>query len=647
MRFRNKVLARWHVTSPSPGWSVILAVLAALGVAAWGTPVSAQTTPKPEIVEARVVGEVSRAVRVTVRSPKPAAGTLSCQCGHTSLRVDLPTGGEKTVWLPLDSSFSSFAPGRILWDLPGNNDPEFPVSSQIGNPALAVLPSALGSRSAPGSVSARGRVIVDVFQLSLDDIEQRPWLLGSFAILSTTAKEFSSLSGDGQRSVLGWVERGGELLIDDGGSVPGISQQPSDTRNALIGSGVVRRTANGVRTGQWESVLLPPTRSPEPSNSFSRSPISLKSAVKLAPGGALLAGLLVYALGVGPVAYMLGRRRRQPMLMWVAVPLTALVTTLGVLGIGLALRSTARDQFVAFRLQGALSDRVTIARAVVEGSKATRIRVPAGWAVDGDDVKVELGTVSTATVDLPPGGLSEVRFTGTTKPSAALVTAALKPDGTLTVTNVSSSPLRNVFAINRSAGQIGRVDIRDLAVGDSVDIPFVPTPSYSSTADEREREALAMMALDAGAFAQNRVVVIVEVEPKALSGVPTILTNSARAKREFVGTIATTNGPRISRLFQTDGTLTVVRVDVSPGSSYSFQSILPGDTVWIDGVETGIGDGPVPAGAIQNGAIVARSQNGTVTESAKSPESAGTSDGTSNGTSNGTSDGTSDTEFVQ
>lgn len=596
--------------------AIVLAIVWALGGAGRA---GAQTPAGPEVVEVKVVGSSTLVARVTVRSPKPVAGNLRCTCSQVSTRVDLPTGGEKSVWLPFGAVDPYFS-GQVVWDIPGAKDPEAQVavtrSGSTYTAALAVLPSALGSRAAPSSVSTRGRAILDVIELTPDDIEQRAWVLEGFAALATTSKELGSLSQDGRTAVLGWVERGGELLVDDNDPVPGISEQPTDDRNAFVGLGIVRRTANAIRTGQWETAMLPPTRPTVLNSVPTRRSISLKSAVRLAPAGALLAGLLVYALGVGPLAYMLGRRRNRPMLMWVAVPLTAAVTTAGVLGIGLALRQTAQDQYVLFRLHGRIADRATVARAVVEGSSANRLRVPTGWTAAGEDVKVEVGTVSTASVDLAPGGLTEVRFNGDAAPTPAPFTVQYDANGTLTVTSTAASTLTNMFVIAQGFGQLGRTDLPDLAPGASNSVVVPVTPTYTGSSLDGERESLAAMAQDAGIFGHNVVVVIAEISPRPAAGVPASLTKNAKALREFAAVAAIPSGPRVTRSGDVNTTANLMRVDIPISTdTVALVNTSFDDVIWVNGTEVAATDGPVPAGAIQNGAIVLRSQTAGVVES--------------------------------
>lgn len=600
------------------------AILSSMTMLLGAGDASAQTQPAPEIVEVKVIGSTSQVARITVRSPRSVSGIVRCDCAKVSIRVDLPTGGEKSVWLPFGNT-DPYSYGQVVWDVPGAKDPEAPTGGQtLRNSAVAVLPSALGARTAPTSVSARGRVILDVVELTPDDIEQRAWLLDGFAVVATTSKELRSLSEDGRRSVFGWLERGGELLVDDADPVPDIAVQPTNDRNAFIGLGTVRRTANAIRTGQWESVMLPPIEQPWVGPTHDLGSLTLKNAVKLAPAGALLAGLLVYALGVGPLAYMLGLRRNQPMLMWVAVPLTAVVTTVGVLGIGFALRTTAKDQYVVFQLQGVHANRTTVARAIVEGGSNSRVRIPAGWSVRGQLVKLEVGTPSVASVDLPPGGLTEVRFIGDTAPSAQRLTATLDAARTLTVTSTGTA-LRNLFAVERTPNQSGGnqfnvMPLANVAAGGNTTAAVNTAPIYGGSDLDQERQVLAAFAAESGAFGPGSVVVVAEIDGNP-AGIPSVLTKNARSLRTFVAAAAAP--PALPRTADWVGG--VVRIDIPQGmNSVGLSGTAPTDTIFVGSDEVPVFDGPVPAGAIQNGAIVLRSETAVVVETVAVVENAST-----------------------
>jgi hypothetical protein len=312
---------------------------------------------------------------------------------------------------------------------------------------------------------------------------------------------------------------------------------------------------------------------------------------------------------------MLGRRRNRPMLMWAAVPLTAMVTTVGVLGIGFGLRRTASDQYVLFRIHGQTADRTAVLRAMVDGSSPKSVRIPTGWTAEGELVKVDVGTVSTASVDLPPGGLTEVRFSGDTAPTPAPFTASVDNVGNVTVTNTSSSTVRRLHVVTGAGNQVAWMALPDLTAGGSTTVPFNPIPAYGSTASEDEQLAITMLALENTLLTTSAVVVIAETDAQPSPGVPSTLTNNAKATRQFAAVSALPSGARITRSPDPNGNGGLSRIDLPLGASaFTLTNVSAGDAILIENNEIPISNGPLPPEAITNGAIVLRSITATVIE---------------------------------
>jgi hypothetical protein len=601
----------------------------------WLTPqtAQAQTNAKdPEIVEAKQFAGNQAVARVTVRSPKPVNGTLRCDCSNGAIittRLELPTGGEKTVWLPL-GPIAAYEIRTLVWDIPGSKDPSSPVSfsppsggSGTGSAAMAVLPSALGARKAPNTLSARGRGgSLDVAELSVDDVEQRGWVLEGFSVVATTSKELNTLSNEARLSVFDWVSRGGELLIDDDDPIPLIGKQPTATRNAFVGRGIVRRTSNATRTGQWETVMLPARNAS--ANIFNNGsggeiPISLRSAVKFAPVGALLAGLLVYALATGPVAYSLGRKRNKPLLMWIAVPLASVLTTAAVLAIGIALRRTAHDQYVVFTSHG-VADHTTIARAVTEGSGAQKLKVPLGWTASSSDIKLDVGVGITSSVDLRPGQIKEIRFGGSTASSPAPFEVSLVGDQ-FTIKNVGNKTLTNVTGVSTQNGQIMIQSFKDIAAGGSISELSNPTPYYFNsfgTADDRDAAAITSLVQSNGIAVDGSWVIVAETAEAPTgsansSGIPNQLTSNAKYLRSFHAITVQLDGPRLTvgpSLNQpTPTSLHRYDLGAEPDGDYVLAGIGYDDKIWIGDQQMQASNGPLPDGAIQNGVVLVEGQN--------------------------------------
>jgi hypothetical protein len=616
------------------------AVLAGLGL----SPASAQSKAKgPEIEEAIRFGRTTSVALVTVSSPKPVAGVLnltsySSQNSLISVPLELPTGGTKSVWIPL-GRLDQYGGATVEWDVPGKADP----SSQIGygsnlssESSIAVLPSALGSRQAPSSVSApvRGGVF-GVATLSLDDIEQRSWILDGFAVVVTTAKELNALTDDGRRAVFAWVNRGGELLVDDDEPVPLITVQPTRSRNALVGAGVVRRTSNAIRTGQWESAMLPALGEIQLSGKYDPVPISLRDSVRFAPVGALLAGLTIYGLALGPLTYRLGKKRNRPMLLWTAVPLSAVLMTAAVVGLGTTLRRTAKDQYALFTVHGVV-DQTTVLRAVTENSPAKRVKLPTGWLARGDNVTLEVGAGLTSSVQLRPGQVKELRFQGPTKASSTPFKATLVGDQ-LTIKNLSSQKLTNVTVYGHEPGlstglpvgpltEMSRQQLPNIAGNAETTTTFQPIVfqmyASTSTTDEQDQMAMASLVQEAELFDSGVVIVVAEMDAVANPAVPPRFVSNAQLLRHFHAVVVdfTETGRNT-----TTPNGTSRRFDVGSGdvTEYLVDGIGGADYVWVNGEQTIAEFGRLNEAQLTNGALLSESQTIRVTRTASLPTAIG------------------------
>jgi hypothetical protein len=643
--FRSLLSPRSLLASIASGGLLFSVVFAMIGQ----SPAAAQTsTKRPEVESAKQFGFLSGVAQVTVTSPKPVSGVLkysNYSSGGTliSMPLELPTGGTKSVWVPL-GNVNQFSGGTFEWDVPGNRDPSnqlaYANNGTVG-PSLAVLPSALGSRQAPSSVSAPARGgTLGVATLTLDDIEQRSWILGGFAMLATTAKELNALTDEGRRAVFAWVNRGGELLIDDTEPVPLITTQPTETRNALVGAGVVRRTSNAIRTGRWEAAVLPALGEVAISGEYDRVPISIRNAVRFAPIGALLAGLTMYAAALGPVVYRFGKKRNRPMLLWTAVPLTAVITTVAVVGLGTTLRRTAKDQYMLFTVHGVV-DQTTVLRAVTEHSPARSVKLPNGWLATGDKLTLEVGSGLTSSVNLRPGQVKEVRFTGPTKASTVPFEVTLVA-GELTIRNLSTKKLTNIMVFGQDPAysslvtgqpntEMARQLINDIAAkGETSEVyapVSYPTYSFAADADEQDQIAVASLLQSAGLFDSGLVVVVAETNSAPNAEVPARFTAGARLLRHFhtvivdyreTGRNAVTFNPTIRRFEVGTGAI----------SEYVIDGVRGNDSFWVNGTQTPAEFGRTTEQQLTNGALLSESESIQVERSAPAPTATAGTDGT-------------------
>ncbi len=420
---------------------------------------SAQSAEAPVSLEGQgFQTPAGRVLRITILSPVPITGTLDVKQGFddsvvATARVELPTGGEATIWIPLavDLRNSGFT-NDIVLKADGRKDLRTSVGVTIGSLPVAVLPSALGSRQRPNASSTvTGASTAEFASLTIDDLEQRPWILTGFSVLATTGRELSSASAAAQRSVMRWVNSGGELLIDDDSDVValGKSPQPSSKTGASIGDGFIRRTAGGMRAGRWEELLYPQAQS---ISNFSNENYGwlTSAAIRLPPVGAMLAGMLGYIVLAGPVLHIVARKRKRSMSIWTLGPLFAIATTVVVLVGGLALRKQATDQHGLLSEFGA-NGKVVVLKADTRSGKHTETLKP-GW----NAFPVESGNRTMLTrverplkldINVPPGGVELVQAAGPSSIGQSPIVATATADGgdiVLDYRNTSTRALTSV-----------------------------------------------------------------------------------------------------------------------------------------------------------------------------------------------------------
>jgi hypothetical protein len=595
--------------------TAIAAMLAATTVSA---PIaSAQSSvPEPEIIDAMMfIGESGTSVaRVTLSSPLPVKGELRLGASYTdssqsSSVVELPTGGERIVWLTMPAGSTSYSSEEVTWDIPKGQDPRASFTRSIAS--IAVLPSALGSRKVPNTLSTIGRTgTVRFAALTLDDIEQRGWILGGFHTLATTARELTSLSPNGQQVIAAWVERGGELLVDDDSTVPFLKTQPKPGASAIVGAGVVSRTGNAMRTGQWESILLPSLRwKPENYSGSYFEPtigVSLRDSIKLAPVGPLLGALALYAIVLGPLVYVMSKRKNKPMLMWAVIPAVSILTTGAVVGIGTALRRTANDQLVVATLYGETANSQLLIRAVTEGSSAKRLKLAPGWSASSSDTNFSVtnGASLSTSIELLPGQVSEVRFKGTTPPAPAPFTAEYLGNDKLKVTNVSTQKLVNVTVIRGS----NSFD-RSAAFGD---IPAGATRTFTLNVSGASGAENDLQIADQLVSSNLSFVVIAESAASSISnsktGIPAQLVDGAKVLPGRHLVQVSQPGPQVGNNFFGAGSTDdppVYRIDFLGLDTSKYIIEMYNGEIW-DGSEYVPLGSSIPPTALVNGAVLVR-----------------------------------------
>jgi hypothetical protein len=254
------------------------------------------------------------------------------------------------------------------------------------------------------------------------------------------------------------------------------------TRRASADAGEVQLT--GATGAPWWSLLEPtPTRSWFEDAQLGKggfigvpvaSGVARDAGVRLARIGWLTGFLVVYLLLVGPGVYLALRRRRRSGYLWVVVPATAAVFTIGAWVAGRTLHHSSQAAHATVLVQDATGGSATtwLGRTSNNGGRFA-LALPDGWALASLS---ELGDTSSASSaqltegaggrsvsqSILAGGFSVVKTTGPMQPDGGLVVqASSTTDGQVkgTVRNAGKVALDQVAVFaGRSATTIGRIE---------------------------------------------------------------------------------------------------------------------------------------------------------------------------------------------
>lgn len=219
---------------------------------------------------------------------------------------------------------------------------------------VGVLPQ-LASRGLPESAD----LTIDVgdarlFAVDPTLLEEGSRMLRSFGYVVATSRDVDDLSESQRDALLGWVaDHGGTLVVaadvTDASTIAaldGVEFEASDQQRARLGVGQVLFVGDDLGEG-FDGVLEPRAIGAVSSEFFGFE--GLPTTVQLASDAGirvpeidvLVIAILVYAFFAGPVMWVVLRRRRREPLLWVAIPVLAMLATGVVYVTGQAIRGAA------------------------------------------------------------------------------------------------------------------------------------------------------------------------------------------------------------------------------------------------------------------------------------------------------------------
>lgn len=362
---------------------------------------------------------------------------------------------------------------------------------------VGVLPGLVGSIDRTTVSLAVDSGLGRLGPLAPDVLAEGPVGLGMYDQIASGPGDLDDLSADDLATLTTWIGRGGHLLVDAvPGSplpLPGALLPVGGSATAPAGLGRVTYTGGLLGGGRWDEVLLPTaTQSQAEEQILSAgtgfigdvtASLARDAGFRLPEIATVVLVLALYAVVVGPLAWVYCRRIRKPTRMWVVVPAVALLATLTLQLFGSDFRESEKAVHVTMvetspgQTTGLATSSVFIASST--GGDAT-VALPHGWIASANPMfgfggpgglnpLVRSGDEAKLVVDTDQGGASVVRVTGPVAVDGGLVvTASSDTDGEVrgTVENTLDHDLRDVAVFMSRAGA---VDVGSLAAGERKD----------------------------------------------------------------------------------------------------------------------------------------------------------------------------------
>ena len=362
-----------------------------------------------------------------------------------------------------------------------------PVQQQ--NVDLVGVFPALADRGIP----ERAPLLIDAGEAMLFPVDPAGLVAGWAAlepldIVVVTAADLRGLDGAGLEALLGWVNRGGRLLVDEpaGAEIPGIPAvwQPDGAQPRMAGQGEIVLTNGRAASGRWDAMFEPaPTRSRQEDDVFGEllggfwgserlsSSLGRDAGVSLPSTRWLAAIIGAYIVVAGPVVWLSSRALRRPGLGWVLVPLVAVAFAAGIWVLGSSLRNSAKaahGTVVEVAPGGTVATTYSLLHS--GGGGRDSVSMPPGWSTvptrtesqrNALDI-VDDGAGSIASVRLDAGAFTVLGSSGAYPEfdDALRVTARSAHDGQVAGTVANNLPvdLHEVVVFADQAGMnIGTV----------------------------------------------------------------------------------------------------------------------------------------------------------------------------------------------
>lgn len=311
----------------------------------------------PVRVEARTDRLVRGRVEVIARSDNGPGDSVAVH-----LPVEVPGGGAKSfvVVVPPIATFPGASIGvdaRLVERDGGSLIAEsgrVRTRSADDRELVGLLPQAAGAKLPATVPLAIDAGVAEFFAVDAILLDLAPGSLEPLGTLVAGAGEVGRFTPPVLRRVLGWLERGGTLLVDapTGSVIEGIPEewQPGAGGTSPAGLGQIRVVPGLAAGGSWEGVIFPTPSRARSDPRFGGFGGGMPVGNSLADDAGLrvpqlrwlLGFLLAYTAIVGPVLGIVLNRKKRSELAWILVPLAAVVFAGGSYTVARGLREGTR-----------------------------------------------------------------------------------------------------------------------------------------------------------------------------------------------------------------------------------------------------------------------------------------------------------------
>lgn len=487
--------------------ALVLSILAALALMVPATGVQAGGQEEPAALRAEVdpgldgfyVPALPVPVRVTLTATELTSGQLQVRADGATVEVidvEVTAGSSEDHWVLLDTSQGDSVQVFATVVVEGKRLPSDSavVQSDRDVHLVGVLPSLGAGRvgdEIPLQLMGQDLHFIDLEPALLD---LGPSALAALDSVAVTPDDIATLSDLHRETLLGWLTAGGTLYVD--GPAGPLIDWPDELQPGAAASGLSRviATDGALAAGRWAEVVVPaPNRSiqedAEASQNIAWPDLFLEfSGIDLGrdlpPLSRLLAGLGIYVLLVGPIIYLVSKRR--VMVRWIAIPAVAMLATAGLAASSDGLGDDTAVSVVDVIETGPGTAIATSRLLVASDQGGRQIAAPPGWAAENDDFigfGAEITQRRTATgvnisVPAPAGGVGYLAARGPVAFEGQLeIRAVATDDGVVRgeVTNTTTHDLTDVAVFS---GRNTGAPVGALAAGQSVEFELSGTDQF-------------------------------------------------------------------------------------------------------------------------------------------------------------------------